>query len=138
MTIIGHHSSALTIITFRLASKFELACHGYLPREWIACLSYQQARLQEHRLLETIATTPREKQRDIRSMFGNKKREIPQTVNEGNGEFKKKYQQGMTKLFNELDACAKEERVPQFAKVFRKDESVGGGGVDGNMSGMNR
>ena len=93
-----------------------------MPREWVPCIAYQQARLQEHTLLDTISVGPREKQRDIRSMFGGKGKEVPSTVDSGELVLKKKYQQGMTKLFRELDSCAKEERLPQFSKLYRKED----------------
>ena len=56
-------------------------------------------------------------------MFGGKKKEVPSVVDSGELVLKKKYQQGMTKLFQALDSCAKEERLPQFSRLYRKKET---------------
>ena len=66
-------------------------------------------------------------------MFGGKRKEVPSTVDSGELVLKKKYQQGMTKLFQELDSCAKEERLPQFSRLFRREE-IG----DGSSGSSNR
>ena len=102
----------------RIASKFEVALAGYVPREWISCLAYQQARVQEHALIEKASQSPREKHCDIRSLFGGKN---GGKASESPTGVKQKYQQGITKLFTELQKCDKEERLPRFLPIFGED-----------------
>ena len=105
-------------LNHRIASKFEVALVGYVPREWISCLAYQQARVQEHVLMEKASQSPREKQCDIRSLFGGKN---AGKVNDSKSGVKNKYQQGIAKLFTELQKCEKEERLPRFLPIFGED-----------------
>ena len=105
-------------MSHRIASKFEVALAGYVPREWISCLAYQQARVQEHALMEKASQFPREKQCDIRSLFGGKN---GRKASESTNGVKKKYQQGIAKLFTELQKCEKEERLPRFLPIFSED-----------------
>lgn len=102
----------------RIASKFEAALAGYVPREWLSCLAYQQARIHEHTLMEKASQCSREKQWDIRSLFGGKG---SGKSNDSESGVKKKYQQGIAKLFTELQKCEKEERLPRFLPIFSED-----------------
>ena len=55
-----------------LAAKYEASLKGYIPQRWVHCVALQQARLQEHAIIQPLCDV-KEKQQDIRSLFGKKK-----------------------------------------------------------------
>lgn len=100
-----------------LAAKYEAALKPYLPGRWVSCIALQQARLQEHALIQAVGKE-KGKQQDIRSLFGKAKEKKSEVG------VLKKYKAKYTEIFKDVSECAKEGRLPPFLPVTQiKEES---------------
>ena len=100
-----------------LAAKYEAALKPYLPGRWVSCIALQQARLQEHALIQAVGKE-KGKQQDIRSLFVKAKEKKSEVG------VLKKYKAKYTEIFKDVSECAKEGRLPPFLPVTQiKEES---------------
>lgn len=97
-------------ITHSLQKKYKIALAPYLPAEWVDCIAYQQARLQEHKLIASNREDEN-KQTDIRSFFGKKEKGAKSV------KFIKKYKAEYTKVFEEVANCGKDGLLPPFLPI---------------------
>ena len=97
-----------------LAAKYEASLKGYIPQRWVHCVALQQARLQEHAIIQPLCDV-KEKQQDIRSLFGKKKESTCMSP------VLKKYKAKYTEIYSTLMECIKEGRLPPFLPLFRID-----------------
>ena len=97
-----------------LAAKYEASLKGYIPQRWVHCVALQQARLQEHTIIQPLCDV-KEKQQDIRSLFGKKKESTCVSP------VLKKYKAKYTEIYSTLMECIKEGRLPPFLPLFRID-----------------
>lgn len=97
-----------------LAAKYEASLKGYIPQRWVHCVALQQARLQEHAIIQPLCDV-KEKQQDIRSLFGKKKESTCVSP------VLKKYKAKYTEIYSTLMECIKEGRLPPFLPLFRID-----------------
>ena len=97
-----------------LAAKYEASLKGYIPQRWVHCVALQQARLQEHAIIQPLCDV-KEKQQDIRSLFGKKKESTCMSP------VLKKYKAKYTEIYSTLMECIKEGRLPPFLPLFSID-----------------
>lgn len=97
-----------------LAAKYEASLKGYIPQRWVHCVALQQARLQEHAIIQPLCDV-KEKQQDIRSLFGKKKESTCVSP------ILKKYKAKYTEIYSTLMECIKEGRLPPFLPLFSID-----------------
>ena len=97
-----------------LAAKYEASLKGYIPQRWVHCVALQQARLQEHAIIQPLCDV-KEKQQDIRSLFGKKKESTCVSP------VLKKYKAKYTEIYSTLMECIKEGRLPPFLPLFSID-----------------
>ena len=97
-----------------LAAKYEASLKGYIPQRWVHCVALQQARLQEHAIIQPLCDV-KEKQQDIRSLFGKKKESTCVSP------VLKKYKAKYTEIYSTLMECIKEGRLPPFLPLFSFD-----------------
>ena len=97
-----------------LAAKYEASLKGYIPQRWVHCVALQQARLQEHAIIQPLCDV-KEKQQDIRRLFGKKKEATCMSP------VLKKYKAKYTEIYSTLMECIKEGRLPPFLPLFRID-----------------
>ena len=97
-----------------LAAKYEASLKGYIPQRWVHCVALQQARLQEHAIIQPLCDV-KEKQQDIRSLFGKKKDSTCVSP------VLKKYKAKYTEIYSTLMECIKEGRLPPFLPLFSID-----------------
>ena len=97
-----------------LAAKYEASLKGYIPQRWVHCVALQQARLQEHAIIQPLCNV-KEKQQDIRSLFGRKKESTCVSP------VLKKYKAKYTEIYSTLMECIKEGRLPPFLPLFSID-----------------
>ena len=97
-----------------LAAKYEASLKGYIPQRWVHCVALQQARLQEHAIIQPLCDV-KEKQQDIRSLFGRKKESTCVSP------VLKKYKAKYTEIYSTLMECIKEGRLPPFLPLFSID-----------------
>lgn len=97
-----------------LADKYEASLKGYIPQRWVHCVALQQARLQEHAIIQPLCDV-KEKQQDIRSLFGKKKESTCVSP------VLKKYKAKYTEIYSTLMECIREGRLPPFLPLFSID-----------------
>lgn len=101
------------LLNSSLQKKYHVALAPYLPPDWVDCIAWQQARLQEHQLIAENRQNERA-QADIRSFFGKQgaadKAEKP-------GKLLSRYKAAYAKIFGEVAQCGKDGRLPPFVPL---------------------
>ena len=113
-------------MTPSLQKKYYVALTPYLPSDWVDCIAWQQARLQEHQLVAENRQNERA-QADIRSFFG-KHGSADQSEKPGKpgkpGKLLNRYKAGYAKIFGEVAQCGKDGRLPPFVPVNAEVNAV--------------
>ena len=96
-----------------LSGKYKLALKQYLPQELIELISLQQARLQEHSIIQQLRKKKKQtgKQIDIRNMFGRKGKTEKE---EEEKDDLKNYKQKFTVIFCTITKAVEKGIVPPF------------------------
>lgn len=119
-------SSLGSSLTPSLQKKYHVALTPYLPSDWVDCIAWQQARLQEHQLIAENRQNERA-QADIRSFFG-KHGSADQSEKPGKpekqGKLLSRYKAGYAKIFGEVAQCGKDGRLPPFVPVNAEINAV--------------
>ena len=119
-------SSRFSSLTPSLQKKYRVALTPYLPSDWVDCIAWQQARLQEHQLIAENRQNERA-QADIRSFFG-KHGSADQSEKPGKqgkpGKLLSRYKAGYAKIFGEVAQCGKDGRLPPFVPVNAEINAV--------------
>ena len=119
-------SSRFSSLTPSLQKKYHVALTPYLPSDWVDCIAWQQARLQEHQLIAENRQNERA-QADIRSFFG-KHGSADQSEKPGKpgkpGKLLSRYKAGYAKIFGEVVQCGKDGRLPPFVPVNAEINAV--------------
>ena len=104
---------SLESLTSSLQKKYHIALTPYLPSEWVDCIAWQQARLQEHQLIAENRQNEHS-QADIRSFFG---KSGTASHSEKPGKLLNRYKAAYTKIFGEVAQCGKDGRLPPFVPL---------------------
>ena len=104
---------SLESLTSSLQKKYHIALTPYLPSEWVDCIAWQQARLQEHQLIAESRQNEHS-QADIRSFFG---KSGTASHSEKPGKLLNRYKAAYTKIFGEVAQCGKDGRLPPFVPL---------------------
>lgn len=113
-------SSRCSSLTPSLQKKYRVALTPYLPSDWVDCIAWQQARLQEHQLIAENRQNERA-QADIRSFFG---KHGSADQSEKQGKLLSRYKAGYAKIFGEVAQCGKDGRLPPFVPVNAEINAV--------------